>query len=380
MSRFLIAGAGIGGLAAARALQLAGARGEVYERAPELQPMGFVIALASNAVRALQALGIADAVLAKATVGRSYQITSPDGRPLMTFPIAEIARRLGAPLVALHRSDLQAALQASVDAEALHLGRAVTGALLQADRAALRLDDGSEPQGDAVIGCDGLSSTVRAAVFGEQAPRSAGVTVWRGLSQGDNLVEEGVSREIWGRGRLFLAFGLRGGQVYWAASIRHSLLESAAETPPLETLQNLFDGWLPLVRETIAATVEGQVLKTDLFDRAPSRTWGRGRITLLGDAAHPMTPHMGQGGAQALEDAVVFGRCVSESTNVETALRRYEGTRAKRANMFVRQSRVANDLAKLDNALACRIRDACMRSFPDSLVLFRLTRMLDARF
>jgi 2-polyprenyl-6-methoxyphenol hydroxylase-like FAD-dependent oxidoreductase len=122
------------------------------------------------------------------------------------------------------------------------------------------------------------------------------------------------------------------------------------------------------------------VLKTDLFDRAPSRTWGRGRITLLGDAAHPMTPHMGQGGAQALEDAVVFGRCVSESTNVETALRRYERARAKRANMFVRQSRVANDLAKLDNALACRIRDACMRSFPDSLVLFRLTRMLDARF
>lgn len=380
MRRFLIAGAGIGGLAAARSLGLAGARVEVYERASELRPAGFVIALASNAVRALQALGVADAVLAKATVGRCYQIMDPRGRPLVTFPLAEIARRLGAPLVALHRSDLQAVLQESVGEDVLHLGRGVKGAVSEADRVQLQLDDGSEPQGDAVVGCDGLSSAVRAAVFGVQPPRSAGVTVWRGLSRGDDLIEEGVSREVWGGGRLFLAFGLRGGDVYWAASIRRSLLEAVSESPSLEALQGLFDGWLPLVRRTIAATDSGQLLKTELFDRAPSREWGRGRITLLGDAAHPMTPHMGQGGAQALEDAVVLGRCVAENTDVETALRRYEQARAKRANMFVRQSRAANDLAKLEGAFACRARDAFLRAIPDSLVLYRLTKMLDARF
>jgi 2-polyprenyl-6-methoxyphenol hydroxylase-like FAD-dependent oxidoreductase len=152
------------------------------------------------------------------------------------------------------------------------------------------------------------------------------------------------------------------------------------ESPSLQTLQNLFDGWLPAVRETIAATVSGQMLKTDLFDRAPSRVWGRGRITLLGDAAHPMTPHMGQGGAQALEDAVVLGRSVSKNTNIETALRSYERERMKRANTFVRQSRAANDLAKLESALACRARNAFLRAIPDKLVLYRLTKMLDARF
>jgi 2-polyprenyl-6-methoxyphenol hydroxylase-like FAD-dependent oxidoreductase len=225
-----------------------------------------------------------------------------------------------------------------------------------------------------------LGSVVRTAVLGERAPRSAGVTVWRGLSRGAHLVEAGVSREIWGRGRLFLAFGLSGDCVYWAASIRHDIVAAADETSPLEMLGRLYDGWLPLVRETIAATADGQLLKTELFDRPPSRVWGRGRITLLGDAAHPMTPHMGQGGAQALEDAVVLGRCVAESTNVETALRDYERARIKRANMFVRGSRAANDLAKLDHPLACQIRDTFLRAIPQPVVRYRLTRMLDARF
>jgi len=379
VSRFLIAGAGIGGLATARALQLAGARVDVYERATMLRPTGFVIALGSNAVRALQSLGIADAVLAKATIGRSYEIMDPKGRRLVMFPLAEVARRLGAPLVAVHRSDLQTALQESIAAETLHLGRTVVGALSETDGAKLRLDDGSQQRGDAIVGCDGLSSQVRAAVLGDHPPRSAGVTVWRGLSRGRRLVEEGVSCEFWGSGRLFLAFGLRDGFVYWAASIRHSLIGPATELPGLEGLKTLFDGWLPLVRDTIAATLSGQTLKTDLFDRAPSRVWGRGRITLLGDAAHPMTPHMGQGGGQALEDAVVLGRCVTECTNVETALRAYERARIKRANMFVRGSRAANDLAKLRSPSVCRIRDVLMRAVPDRLVLYRLSRMLVAR-
>jgi 2-polyprenyl-6-methoxyphenol hydroxylase-like FAD-dependent oxidoreductase len=379
VSRFLIAGAGIGGLAAARALHLAGARADVYERATELHPTGFVIALGSNAVRALESLGVVEAVLAKATVGRSYRIMDPAGRTLVRIPLEEIARRLGAPLVALSRSDLQAVLRDSVREDALHLGRVVSGVSSEDERATLQLNDGSQPEGDAVVGCDGLGSVVRTAVLGDQVPRSAGVTVWRGLSRGAHLVEAGVSREIWGRGRLFLAFGLSGDCVYWAASIRHDIVAAAAVTSPLETLQRLYDGWLPLVRETIAATVDGQLLKTELFDRPPSRVWGRGRITLLGDAAHPMTPHMGQGGAQALEDAVVLGRCVAESTTVEKALRDYERARIKRANMFVRGSRAANDLAKLDNPLACRARDAFVRTIPDWLVSYRLTLMLDAR-
>ena len=188
-----------------------------------------------------------------------------------------------------------------------------------------RFDDGRETRGDLLVGADGLRSVVRSALFGPERPRYGGYTAWRAVTRFDHArVTPG---ETWGRGRRFGQWGMTGARIYWYAT--ESVPEGEGDPPEgrKQGLLKLFRGWHEPVEDLIEATDESAILRNDVYDRPALRRWSVGRVTLLGDAAHPMTPDMGQGACQAIEDAVVLADCLTRWSEVAEALRAYESLR-----------------------------------------------------
>jgi 2-polyprenyl-6-methoxyphenol hydroxylase-like FAD-dependent oxidoreductase len=203
---------------------------------------------------------------------------------------------------------------------------------------------------------------VRRSLFGEEPLRYGGHRAWRAGTRFDDERVRDRFVEVWGVGGGF-GFGPAGrGRVYWY------VFETVPEGAPAPERP-------ALIESTDADAIE----PTFTYDRRPRRTWGRGRVTLLGDAAHPMKPNIGQGAAQALEDAVVLGACVAGVDDPEHALREYERRRVRRANTVVRASRRAGRAAEVRSPLGARVRDAVMKALPDSLTVAQQRRIAEFR-
>jgi 2-polyprenyl-6-methoxyphenol hydroxylase-like FAD-dependent oxidoreductase len=359
----LIIGGGIGGLAAAVALRRAGVRATVFERAPELLEIGAGLSLWPNAIRALERLDLAAPLTARGVPESDGGVRTWRGDPLFITSTHELERRYGARTLAVHRADLQATLVEALDPGALRLGAECVGFTQDAAGVTARFADGSESRGDALIGADGIRSIVRARLWGDPRPRYAGYTAWRAVVPFDH--DHLPAGESWGCGRRFGIVPMSQDRVYWFAT------ENAPEGTPAVThsrkrhLAELFAGWHAPIPELIAATDEAAILHHDLYDLRPLRRWTRGRATLLGDAAHAMTPNLGQGACQAIEDAVVLGRCFADSSDPLIALRRYEERRRRRANAIARQSRWIGRIGQLERPLLCRLRDELFRRLSD---------------
>lgn len=361
----IIIGGGIGGLATAIALRQAGFEVTVFERAERLAPIGAGLTLWANAMQALDRLGLGDQVRDRALPALGGGIRTARGAVLVALSAAELARHGGGASVAVHRADLQQVLHAALPADVVRLGMPCTGVRQDEAHAYARFADGTEVRGRLVVGADGLHSVVRAALFGSTSPTYAGYTAWRGIAPFPH--ERLLPGESWGCGARFGQVALRAGQAYWFAVTNAA---AGADRPPAMIkphLLEVFAAWHAPIPELIAATAVEQIIHTDIYDRAPLQHWSGGRITLLGDAAHPMTPNLGQGGCQALEDAVVVGRCLSETPDVALALRQYEARRLARTSAIVLQARRLGQVAQWSNPLACRLRDALLRRLPARL-------------
>lgn len=372
----LIAGAGIGGLTAAIALRRRGIPVRVFERAPELKPVGAGIVLAVNALSALRDLGLLDHVRAVGMPLESVVIQTPSGRPISVLPIAKLAAELGVAMLAFHRAELHEALLASLPEDILQLGAPVSGFEDLGDGVRVTLEGGERVEGALLIGADGLSSRVRRALGDEQPPDDAGQTSWRGVSRPLSRSLERVAFETWGPGLRFGAVPLTRDRAYWFAV--ESAPAGGRDPRPglLPRLRERFRGWHAPIDALLAATDEDAIVRTDLFDRKPTGRWGRGRVTLLGDAAHPMTPNLGQGASQAIEDAVVLAELLSTSSDPIAALRRYEIVRQKRTAPLVVHSRRMGALAQWENPLARWLRDRLLGWIPDSANLWQARRVL----
>ena len=372
----LVIGGGIGGVAAGVALTRAGFRCEVFERASELREVGAGITMFSNAVHALGELGLGEEIRASGLAIESGVIGDERGRVLATTPLAEISRNLGAPSVALLRAELLALLVRALPAERLHLGRAAIGFSEESEGVSVQFTDGSEVHGSLLVGADGLRSLVRAKLHGDEPPKYSGYTCWRALGPWPARgLARGEAFERWGAGVRVGAVGLGQDRVYWFAA-RDAPSGGRDEDAKRELMQ-LFGQWAAPVPELIERTNPDAIRRDDISDRDPLRApWGAGRVTLLGDAAHPMTPNLGQGAALAIEDAVVLARTLArEGADVLTregaaapALRAYEARRAPRARRITLEARRLGWMIHHKGWLARSIRDAGLRLLPDRVV------------
>lgn len=371
MSRALIIGGGIGGLCAAIALRQAGINATVFERVTEMHEVGAGLTLWINAVRALQKLGLTDALQAIGTVCTRATIYSWQGKILSETPVNELLKKFKVASIGVHRADLQAVLLSVLGKGVVQLGAQCTGFTQNETGVRAYFADGKEAWGDVLIGADGIHSVVRSQLFGQAKPRYAGYTAWRSVTP-FQVEQTGEAFETWGSGKRFGFVSLNQGRVYWFATRNMPQGRGDGTMGTKGEVLDLFRGWHEPIEALIEATEESAILHNDIYDQKPLHRWGEGRITLLGDAAHPMTPNMGQGACQAIEDALVLATCLRNASDREAALQAYEEERMKRTAAIVKQSRAIGRVAQWENPLACSIRNAILKRTPSSVLLKQL--------
>jgi 2-polyprenyl-6-methoxyphenol hydroxylase-like FAD-dependent oxidoreductase len=370
-----IAGAGIGGLTLAIALRRRGVPVTVLERASEIRPVGAGLGLGPNAIAALSRLGLADAIVrAGAAIGRSA-ILDAQGRALGSeMDVDRMAREVGAPLVALHRRRLHEALLEALGPGIVRRGFTVAGFERRSGRVVVTGSTGECLESDLLVGADGLQSAVRTQVIGDGAPRYAGYTSWRGVTLAGSVQPPSRMTESWGHGERFGIVDIGFGEIYWFAVANAP--PGGADTGVHQELLARFARWHEPIAAIIAATPADRIVRTDISDRDPIERWHDGSVVLLGDAAHPMTPNLGQGAGQAIEDAVVLDMCLSAENSIEAALNRYEARRVPRANSIVLASRRVGVVGQWQHPLAVSVRNVGMRLTPSSVALAQARKLM----
>jgi 2-polyprenyl-6-methoxyphenol hydroxylase-like FAD-dependent oxidoreductase len=360
--RVIIVGSGIAGLSTAIALRKVGVDVAVYERAPELREVGAGISLWFNALRALEYLGAADSVRAVSLQCQRSEMRAQNGfRTLAAIDTAAIAKELRVPeLISMtHRADLVSALASHLPVGIAKYGHECAAVENTATGATIRFTNGHTDTADAIIGADGIHSVVRTAIHGAQPPRYSGYTCWRGICPRPATIEPGYIGEWYGRGKRFGITTIPHDRVYWFAG--KNAPPNGRELNEGEFLAREFAGWASPVEEMIASTPPQQILRNDIIDRVPVRVWSKGRIAVIGDAAHPTTPNLGQGGCSAIEDAVAIARSLVTHGSVPDAFAAFTKERYARTAGIVNDSWRFGKLAQKESRLGCWIRDNALR-------------------
>ncbi|MDG4839516.1 FAD-dependent oxidoreductase [Micromonospora sp. WMMD967] len=380
-SHAVVVGGGIGGLSAALALHRHGWRVTVLERAAELREVGAGLSLMANAVRGLDALGLGPALRDGGHGEAPGGIRDRHGRWLSRVDATEMVRQLGTTALGVHRATLHRTLREALPASSLHTDATVEHVESGPDHAEVRYQGPHGPQtlrADLVVGADGLRSRVRAQLWPRHpGPVYAGSTAWRAAIAFPDPVPAAIT---WGPGAEFGMVPIGDGQLYWYAALNappggHALDELAA-------LRERFGDWHDPIPALMAATPPGVVLRNDIHHlAAPLPTYVRGRVALLGDAAHAMTPNLGQGAGQAIEDAVVLGAvCSAGATAVPAALAAYDEQRRPRSQAVARASFIAGRFGQqLRNPIAVAVRDNALRLTPARAALRSMARYADWR-
>ena len=372
--RALVAGAGIGGLAAALGLARQGFRVDVFERAPALQELGAGLQLTPNATRALRELGVLDAVSALASAPRAVRVLrGSDGAELVHLPVEDAERRWGAPYLAIHRADLQCALAQSVAAAgvALHLGTEVVSLGNDAASASFDLRRGPvalRESGDVLLGADGLRSLTReASGLGEpEAPRFSGHVAFRATVAAAMVAPRARASEVTlriGPSAHLVHYPLRAASLVNLVAVIESHWRGAAGDDPWDALgeraalDRAFANWSGDARALVAAPTTWRAWP--LHTRPPLPRFALGRVALIGDAAHPMTPFLAQGAAQAIEDADALAHSLAQAVDVTAGLAAYSDDRVARAARVQREALAQGRLFHLSGPLAF-VRDLTM--------------------
>jgi 2-polyprenyl-6-methoxyphenol hydroxylase-like FAD-dependent oxidoreductase len=363
VTRALVIGGGIGGLTVARALGRAGVEAKVFERAPGVEQIqvGGAIHLWHNGMRGLQRVGLADEITAlggRDAVVETAEMRNWRGKLLTSWSVAKTERAVGAPTVGVRRPDLHRVLAGGIGPGVLSLGRECTGFAQTAAGVVARFADGAEEEGDILIGADGLHSTVRRQLLGDEQPRFAGYASWQALCEyRDESTRPGLFWIVWGPGARFLFYRVDADRLYWEGIFA---TEAGGVDRPGERKQAVaarFAGWHHPVEAIIEATDEAAIMRHDVYDRPPAKRWGEGRATLLGDAAHPMTNAAGQGANQTIEDAVVLASRLEQTGDAVAALRVYEQARMKRTARISQLAWRLTSLSRWSSPVACAFRD-----------------------
>lgn len=368
MVRVAIIGGGIGGLTLALALRKFGFKAELYEQAPELLDVGAAIAIWPNALRVLEPLGLADKIRDHSGAMKEIRWLDRRGNLLNQIRIFDA--------VALHRADLQSTLLHALQTSTIHLGYSLIKYEQQKDKVIATFANGHSLEADFLIGADGIHSRCRTQLLADDQPIYRGYTVWRGISSVSlDSLPPATAIEIHAPAKRFGIGPVGNGRIGWWASGNATSRHSSINGDSQGELLRLFKDWYRPAVQLVEATASRNILTTPAFDREPSRIWGKGRLTLLGDAIHPTTPNLGQGGCLAMEDAMVLARCFQKYGATEEALRKYEGCRYKRTAAITKYSRVYGRMGQWANPLAHGFKTTILALTPES-VMRRLVRIV----
>jgi 2-polyprenyl-6-methoxyphenol hydroxylase-like FAD-dependent oxidoreductase len=362
MTRILIIGGGIGGLTAAVALRRRGFEATVYEAAPELRPVGKGIWVPTNAMQVLHRLGLGDAVVKAGWPLERIQLRTAAGRLLLDGDLHRVKAKYGHTTVSIHRAALVRVLAEALPPGALRFGHRCTGVEPDGAGVAARFTGGAQARGDLLVAADGIRSAVREQVFPGVPLRYSGLTCYRGIANLDLPADLArVCWEVWGGLARFGFSAIGPRQVYWFAPIT---APADSPQPSGEALAAQYADFPVPIPDILRHTPAEEFIRTDLYDFAPIDRWWSGRVVLLGDAAHAMTPNLGQGGAQAVEDAYVLADRLAGCATVEEALREYERLRLPKVRWVVNTAWRFGRLAHLRGRWPQRLRDLALTWTP----------------
>ena len=376
----VVVGGGIGGLTAAAALRRVGWRVTVLERAARFGEIGAGITIMSNGLRCLDAIGLGDAVRGSGQPMLALGMRTAAGRWLSRFDGdgADLEALMGTTAVVVHRAELHRILRDALPAEALFAGVATTGIRGGADGGPAEVhfryrDHDAMLQADLVVGADGVHSWVRAQRWPEApAPVYSGTTSWRAVTAPSSAAVTEMSLS-WGRGTEFGVMPLVDGRTYWYAAANAD--EAQRNPDELEELRQRFGTWHEPIPAVLTHTPPQAVLRHDIYRLPELDRYYRGSVVLLGDAAHAMTPNLGQGGGQALEDAIVLAAAVSRTRNVATALAHYDDQRRARTQAMSRAAtRQLRFGQQLHAPVAVAVRNTAVALTPDRVALLAIAR------
>lgn len=362
----LIVGAGIGGLAAGVALKRAGWRTRIFERAVTPRELGFALNLAANAIAALRELGVAETVVSRGYAPRVAELRGKGGRVLRRVDAGTLVSDSAVAM----RPVVHGALLAAAGMDSIQLSRDAVAFEATARDVTLRFRDGGAESGDILVGADGVASSIRAQLHaGEAPPHESGYSAVRGAIDQVGAILGDLDAIGYFVPRMEAAV-VRASPfaAYWYLSLLTEDLPPGLRDP--RAICAHVTPRLDATFRSVAAATTDEDMRVDmLYERAPLARWGRGRVTLLGDAAHPMLPHTGQGAAQALEDGVALALALGRGPDEESALRRYEEVRAARTRRFVKAGPRIARITTSPSRIVGAVRDAAVRLAPTALIV-----------
>jgi len=373
--KILIAGGGIGGLTLAGFLQQRGISFELAEQAPAWSPVGAGIALAFNPMNLLRKLGVADRVESAGCAITGGVISNAAGKPITIADLNDIAKRRG-PTIGIHRAALHEVLVSTIDPNAISLERGILSVENRSNGVAVTFANGNTGQYDLVVGADGINSAVRSSLWSRVDRRYSGYTCWRLVVDQASGVD--VPWEMWGRGRRFGVVPIGPSLTYCFSTLNAPPKSEAMRTIDIDRFRELFADFGGEVPGILTALQRDDELIHGDLEEVRLDTWVNGRVVLLGDAAHAMTPNMGQGAAMAIEDAYVLASELAADQSVETALSAYQSRRKPRVDAIQRQSWNFGRVGQWESSAARGVRNALLGVVPAAAAAKRLEAMLAA--
>jgi 2-polyprenyl-6-methoxyphenol hydroxylase-like FAD-dependent oxidoreductase len=363
---FTIIGGGIAGLTTAIALQRAGIESTIFEAAPEIKAIGAGLALSANALKAFNRLEMVKAVTEQGRLLDLFTVYDEKGKPITRVDSRVLGEKYGIGNLTIHRAALHALLHSEIDPSGIHLNKRLTSLDQKADHVVLSFDDGSTHTTNFLIAADGVHSAVRSSLLPGALPRYAGYTCWRAVIDNSGLQLSETS-ETWGQKGRFGITPLAGNKIYWYACINGPQNDPRFRLYKVVDLLKHFGRFHAPIPVILQQTKDEDLIWNDIIDLKPLPHFAYGNIVLTGDAAHATTPNMGQGGCQAIEDAVVLADELRGMADVPAAFRRFEQRRLKRTHAIVNTSRIVGKVAQWENKWLMGVRDFMFRQLPRSI-------------
>jgi 2-polyprenyl-6-methoxyphenol hydroxylase-like FAD-dependent oxidoreductase len=378
---FAISGGGIAGLTLAIALQRKGFNVTVYEQAPEIKPLGAGLALASNAVKAFEEIGISEEILRAGKVIGKVSIKNQDGEVLTQTDAEYLSRKHNVVNnFTIHRGDLHKILQSHLQSETIKTGKQCIDFIENLDDVTIIFSDGTSAVHDYLIACDGIHSPIRKKLLPESSPRYSGYTCWRAVIHMPEGVNEFETSETWGRGKRFGVVPLANNELYWFACINAPRDSYQMTTAKVPDVLSFFSNFHEPIKTMIKATKNDELIWADIIDLKPLKHFAFGKIVLLGDAAHATTPNMGQGACMAIEDTVVLRNCLLTHEDPMEAFVAFEKKRISRTTKIVKTSWQIGKVAQLENPALTTVRNMLVKATPSSVAEKQLSFISNVSF